>query len=97
MSLAEARRERDQVRRSWLLSLPALFLLAIGAIGPLFIMVVYSFLTPGKYGNVEWIFSTDAWRGIIFTKDIFDETLKLADAHLTIFWRSVKLTFLTTV
>ncbi|MCB2126021.1 MAG: ABC transporter permease, partial [Rhodobacteraceae bacterium] len=97
MSLAEARRERDQVRRSWLLSLPALFLLAIGAIGPLFIMVVYSFLTPGKYGNVEWIFSTDAWRGIIFTKDIFDETLKLADAHLTIFWRSVKLSFLTTV
>jgi|SRR5690606_6454938 len=97
MSLAEARREREQVRRSWLLSLPALLLLAVGAIGPLFIMLVYSFLTPGRYGNVEWAFSTDAWRGILFTKDIFDETLKLADAHLTIFWRSVKLSFLTTV
>ena len=97
MSTAEARREREEVRRSWLLSLPALILLAVGAIGPLFIMLVYSFLTPGKYGNVEWIFSTDAWRGILFTKDIFDETLKLADAHLTIFWRSVKLSFLTTV
>lgn len=97
MSPAEARRERQSVRRSWLLSLPALALLAVGAIGPLFIMLVYSFLTPGKYGNVEWAFSTDAWRGILFTKDIFDETLQLADAHLTIFWRSVKLSFLTTL
>ncbi|MBC7285947.1 MAG: ABC transporter permease [Hoeflea sp.] len=61
------------------------------------IMFVYSFLTPGKYGNVEWQFSTDAWRGILFTRDIFDNTLKLADAHLTIFWRSVKLSILTTI
>ena len=97
MSEAEARRDAQTVRSSWLLSTPALALLAIGAIGPLFIMLVYSFLTPGKYGNVEWIFSLDAWRGILFTRDIFDETLKLADAHLTIFWRSVKLSFLTTV
>ncbi|MCB2116616.1 MAG: ABC transporter permease [Rhodobacteraceae bacterium] len=97
MSEAEARRDAAEVRRSWLLSTPALVLLAVGAIGPLFIMLVYSFLTPGKYGNVEWIFSLDAWRGILFTRDIFDETLKLADAHLTIFWRSVKLSFLTTV
>lgn len=97
MSLAEARRAREDVRRSWLLSLPALGLLAAGAIGPLLIMLVYSFLTPGKYGNVEWSFSTDAWRGILFTRDIFDDTLKLADAHLTILWRSVKLSFLTTV
>ena len=31
------------------------------------------------------------------SKDIFDGTYKLADAHLTIFWRSVKLSLLTTV
>ncbi|HPE26591.1 ABC transporter permease [Albidovulum sp.] len=97
MRETEATREAAQVRRNWLLSLPALLLLAAGAIGPLFIMLIYSFLTPGKYGNVEWIFSLDAWRGILFTRDIFDETLKLADAHLTIFWRSVRLSFLTTV
>ena len=97
MATAEERREAEGVRRSWLLSLPALAILFIGAIGPLLIMLVYSFLTPGKYGNVEWSFSTDAWRGILFSKDIFDDTLKLADAHLTIFWRSVKLSFLTTV
>ncbi len=97
MSTSESRREAEQVRRSWLLSLPALTILFVGAIGPLCIMLVYSFLTPGKYGNVEWIFSLDAWRGILFTRDIFDETLKLADAHLTIFWRSVRLSLLTTI
>ncbi len=81
------RARRPRFGATGLLSLPALLLLAAGAIGPLFIMLIYSFLTPGKYGNVEWIFSLDAWRGILFTRDIFDETLKLADAHLTIFWR----------
>lgn len=34
--------------------------------------------------------------GILFTKDIFDETYGLADANLTIFWRSIKLSLLTT-
>jgi spermidine/putrescine transport system permease protein len=63
----------------------------------LLIMVVYSFLTPGKYGNVVGEFNLDGWRGILYTKDIFDDTLVLADAHLTIFWRSIKLSFLTTL
>ncbi|WP_413869216.1 ABC transporter permease [Albidovulum sp.] len=97
MSEAEARREREQVRRSWLLSLPALAILAVAAIGPLFIMVAYSFLTPGKYGNVEWLFSLEGWRGILWSKDIFSDEYVLADAHLTIFWRSVKLSILTTL
>ena len=39
----------------------------------------------------------DGWRGILFTRDIFDDTLQLADAHLTIFWRSVKLSLMTTL
>jgi len=97
MSEAEARREREEVRRGWLLSLPALVLLAVAAIGPLFIMVAYSFLTPGKYGNVERIFSLDGWRGILWSKDIFSDGYVLADAHLTIFWRSVKLSIMTTL
>jgi spermidine/putrescine transport system permease protein len=84
-------------RNGWLLSTPALVILAVAAVGPLFIMLVYSFLDAGEYGNVEWAFSTDGWLGVLFTKDVFDETLKLADAHLTIFWRSVKLSVLTTV
>ena len=59
-------------------------------------MLVYSFLTPGDYGNVVWKLTTKAWFNIFLDRDIFDNTLRLADAHLTIFWRSVKLSLLTT-
>lgn len=87
----------QSTRRAWLLSAPALIVLFCAAVGPLLIVFVYSFLTPGKYGNVEWVFSTDGWFSVLFTRDIFDDTLHLADAHLTIFWRSVKLALQTTV
>ncbi|ESW61644.1 MAG: ABC transporter permease [Rhodobacter sp. CACIA14H1] len=88
---------RQSARNGWLLSMPALALLAVAAIGPLAIIVVYSFLTPGQYGNVVWEFSWDGWVSILFSRDIFDGTLGLADAHLTIFWRSVKLSIMTTL
>ncbi|MFZ1660881.1 MAG: ABC transporter permease [Paracoccaceae bacterium] len=86
-----------RVRRSWLLSMPAIIILLIAAVGPLFIVLVYSFLTPGEYGNVVWKFSTDGWTKIFVERDIFDDTLKFADAHLAIFWRSVKLSLVTTI
>jgi spermidine/putrescine transport system permease protein len=97
MSEAEDRARAASDRTAWLLSLPALLLLFVAAVGPLGIVLVYSFLTPGQYGNVEWQFSWDGWTGILFSRDIFDGTLKLADAHLTIFWRSVQLSILTTL
>lgn len=84
-------------RTPWLLSAPALILLGFAATGPLLIVVVYSFLTPGQYGNVVWDFSWDGWVSILFSRDIFDGTVSLADAHLTIFWRSVSLSLLTTL
>ena len=96
MSPNEDRQRAASTRTGWALSAPALLLLAFAASGPLLIVLVYSFLTPGDYGNVVWKFSLDGWRGILFSRDIFDGTLKLADAHLTIFWRSVKLSLLTT-
>ena len=95
-SSAEQAADRKIRRAGWLLSAPALFLLLIAAAGPLVIILVYSFLAPGKYGNVEWVFSLDAWVGILYSRDIFDGTYKLADAHLSIFWRSVKLSLYTT-
>ena len=94
---AEDRTDALSARAGWLLSLPALVVLALAAIGPLFIMLVYSFLTPGEYGNVVWKLSWDAWIGILFTRDVFDGTLAWADANLTIFWRSVKLSLVTTL
>jgi spermidine/putrescine transport system permease protein len=90
-------KDRAEVQRGWLLSAPALVLLAVGATGPLLIMLVYSFLEPGQYGNVEWVLSFKAWFNVIMQRDIFDGTLTFADAHLSIFWRSVKLALLTTL
>ncbi len=96
MSPAEETAIRTSTRNGWLLSTPALVLLTAAAAGPLLIVMVYSFLTPGEFGNVVWDFNLDGWRGILFTRDVFDDTLVLADAHLTIFWRSVWLSLLTT-
>ena len=86
-----------EVRSGWWLSAPALILLAVAAVGPLFIVLIYSFLTPGEYGNVKWVFSWAGWVSVLFEHDIFEGTLKLADANLTIFLRSVRLSFITTV
>ncbi len=89
--------ERRDVRSRWLLSAPALLIILLAATGPLLIVLLYSFLTPGPYGDVEWKFSTDGWISVFMERDIFDDTLSLADAHVTIFWRSVKLALMTTV
>jgi spermidine/putrescine transport system permease protein len=82
--------------RRWLLLAPALVLLAVGAVGPLAIVVVYSFLTPGDYAGVKWVFSTDAWLNLILQQDIFDGTWQWADAHLSIFIRTAILSVLAT-
>lgn len=93
---AEIKAEAARTRSAWLLSTPALIVLVFAASGPLLIVLAYSFLTPGQYGNVVWEFDLSGWIGILYTKDIFDGTWGLADAHLSIFWRSVKLSLLTT-
>ncbi|MCB5409188.1 ABC transporter permease [Pseudogemmobacter faecipullorum] len=97
LSAAELAQSRASARNAWLLSAPALLLLFVAACGPLLIVVVYSFLTAGPTGGVKWEFSWDAWTSILYSRDIFDDTLKLADAHLTIFWRSLKISVLTTL
>ena len=91
------RAERDDIRSRWLLSAPALLIVFLAAVGPLLIVVVYSFLTPGNYGDVKWQFSTDAWVSVLLERDVFDDTLSLAGAHLSIFWRSVSLSAMTTI
>lgn len=96
MSAAEDRARRARSRASWLLSMPALLLLLVGASGPLLIVAVYSVLTPGSYFGVTRPFTSDAWQSIFMTRDIFDDTLTWADAHLTILWRSVWLSLATT-
>ena len=87
---------KAEVRSRWLLSAPALIVLFCAASGPLAIMLIYSFLTAGDYGGVVWAPSGDGWSNVFLQRDIFDGTLSVADAHVSILWRSVKLSLLTT-
>ncbi|WP_371227254.1 ABC transporter permease [Roseovarius sp. 2305UL8-3] len=88
-------RRREERRARFLLLAPAMFLLLIAASGPLLIVVVYSFLTPGDYGGVVWEFSAKAWFNVVAQIDFFTDELTLADAHLAVFWRSLKLSLIT--
>ncbi|MEM6944991.1 MAG: ABC transporter permease [Pseudomonadota bacterium] len=89
--------EHETAKRRWLLNLPAIVWLALFATGPLFVVIVYSFLEAGPYGGVIWNFSTEGWFKVLMTRDIFEDTLQIQDAHLAIFWRSVRLSILTTL
>ncbi|MBL8583285.1 MAG: ABC transporter permease [Rhizobiaceae bacterium] len=92
------RAARRDVRDRWLLSAPALIVIFFAAIGPLFVMLAYSFMAKGDYGDVKFgQFSLDGWFSVFLQRDIFDDTITLADAHLSIFWRSVRLSVITTV
>lgn len=97
MSAAETAQRARTTRNAWALVTPALIVLAAAAIAPLVLVLIYSFLTPGDYGNVVWRFSLDGWQKVVVERDIFDDSLHLAEAHLTIFWRSVSLSLITTV
>jgi spermidine/putrescine transport system permease protein len=80
------------------LSLPALLIIFIAAIGPLLVMLLYSFMAKGDYGDVKpWEFSSEGWFSVFFERDIFDDTFGLANAHLSIIWRSLKLSLYTTI
>ncbi len=92
----EAEKSRD-IRTRWLLSLPALLIILAAASGPLLIVVAYSFLTPGPYGDVVWVPSIEGWINVALQQDIFDGSLSMADAHVSIFIRSVALSLATTL
>ncbi|MDX3974618.1 ABC transporter permease [Shinella sp.] len=90
--------QKKDIRSRWLLSAPALVIIFFAAVGPLFVMLLYSFMTKGDYGDVRLgEFSLDGWVSVFFQRDIFDDTLGLAQAHLSIIWRSLQLSFFTTV
>jgi len=90
--------ERQDVRRRWLLTLPAIAIILFAAVGPLLVMLLYSFMVKADYGGVKLgEFTSEAWFSVFFQRDIFDDTVTLADAHLTIFGRSVLLSLATTV
>lgn len=89
---------RRDIRNRWWLSAPALLIVFVAAVGPLAVVILYSILVKGDYGDVKyWQFSGDAWFNVLFERDMFDDTLGLNSAHLSILWRSVKLSMITTL
>jgi spermidine/putrescine transport system permease protein len=89
--------ERKDIRNRWCLIAPSLVIIMAAAVGPLFIMAVYSLLGKGGYGGVTADFSADAWVSVLLERDIFDDTLSVADAHMIVFWRSVRLAGITAI
>lgn len=96
-SVAEQVARKQQTKRKLLLCTPALIVLFLAASGPLLVMLYYSFLEAGDYGGVEYRFSLDGWFNVFLYRDIFDDVLTIADAHASVFWRSIKLSALTTI
>lgn len=83
--------------RRWALALPSVVVIMLFSILPLGVVLVYSFLSPGDFGNVKWIFSTDGWFSVLFERNIFDDTISLSDANLGILLRSIVLSVITTL
>ena len=71
VSAAVADAQRREVRKNILLTTPALIVLFCAASGPLVIKLVYSFLSAGDYGGIEWAFSSDGWLSVFMQRDIF--------------------------
>ena len=84
------------IRRRGGLAMPAVVIISLFSILPLGVVILYSVLTPGDYGNVIWTFSTEGWFSVLFERDMFDDTIGLSDAHLTILARSITLSLITT-
>jgi spermidine/putrescine transport system permease protein len=81
----------------WYASLPALIIGALFTIGPLVVIVAFSFMTrPAQGGGVVYQFTTDAYRSFLFTKSFTGE-LEFNPAYLEVFWRSVVQAGITTV
>jgi spermidine/putrescine transport system permease protein len=85
---AYRRKQRADGRRRASLLSPALVTIGGFLIAPLFIVLVYSFLTPGTFGGVIWDWTFDAYIQFLFERDIFDESLVFSTAYLGIYSRS---------
>ncbi|WP_119273463.1 ABC transporter permease [Taklimakanibacter deserti] len=73
---------------------PVTLFLAVFFLGPLIIMMIYSWLAPGLYGGVEWQFYPHNFGRILgFADPAFEE---FDPVYLSIFFRSLKIALITT-
>jgi spermidine/putrescine transport system permease protein len=89
---------RKDIQSRWLLSAPALLVIFCAAIGPLIVVLLYSFMAKADYGGVKFgEFSFAGWFDVFFNRDPFDDTVTWNTGNLEIFWRSAKLSLMTTL
>jgi spermidine/putrescine transport system permease protein len=89
--------ETAAIQRHRLLALPSLLTITLFGIGPLLVILVYSFLKAAPYGGVEWKFSANAYLNFLFQRDIFDDTLQFSADYLYIYLRSILFAVFTTL
>ena len=75
--------------RNWLL-MPSWLVLGVFVLAPVFVMVIYSFLTKEFRGGVIWEFSGAAYDQFFFDRGLFgDSPPTLQWTYISIFWRSI--------
>lgn len=80
-----ALRRGERARLAGLLT-PGLAWVLLFFVAPLLIIVIYSFLVPGRFGGVIWSFTFDNYA-----------TLLTSGVYLNAYWRSIVVSLLTTV
>lgn len=89
-------RARSRTLWNWAGLAPACLILLTFMVGPILIVLTYSFLEPNPYGGVRPIPTSEAYIQFLFERDL-DDSLIFNDAYLAILARSVILALATTV
>lgn len=85
----------SQILRRTLALGPAVVIIGIFMLIPVFIVAVYSLLEPGAFGGVEWVLSGSAYTQLIYER-MLDDSIRLTPDYIIIIWRSVVLAFVAT-
>lgn len=91
-------RSRDRARTiwNWIGLAPAGLILIAFMVGPMLIVLTYSFLEPNPYGGVRPVLTSESYIQFLFERDL-DDSLIFNDAYLAILARSVTLALAATV
>ena len=83
-------------KSTWLMLAPAVLVIGVFMLIPMFIALAYSFMTADPYGGVQAPFTFDAYIQFLYQRD-FDDSLIFASDYILIIARSIYLAVSTTV
>jgi spermidine/putrescine transport system permease protein len=89
--------EKAATKRNAGLTMPAIVVIFIFGVLPLFIIAIYSLLKAAPYGGVEWKLSGNAYLNFLFQRDIFTDELQFSPDYLIIYLRTTAYAAATTV